>query len=155
MATASGTVKRVELEQFANIRANGLRAIELNEEDTLIGVAITDGKQQIMLFSNEGKAIRFAETDVRAMGRTAKGVRGMRVALAATLDSEDADVENDDSDESDDSDSNVVSRIVSLVVVPETGEVLCASANGYGKRTPVNDFPTKKRGGDCDQDFRT
>lgn len=147
MATASGTVKRVELEQFSNIRANGLRAIELNEEDTLIGVAITDGKQQIMLFSNEGKAIRFAETDVRAMGRTAKGVRGMRVALAATLDSEDAEVENDDSDESDDSDSNVVSRIVSLVVVPETGEVLCASANGYGKRTPVNDFPTKKRGG--------
>lgn len=149
MATASGTVKRVELEQFANIRSNGLRAIELNEEDTLIGVAITDGNQQIMLFSNEGKAIRFAETDVRAMGRTAKGVRGMRVSFASsTLSEEDADVENDDSDDNDDSaDSSLVSRIVSLVVVPETGEVLCASANGYGKRTPVNDFPTKKRGG--------
>ncbi|MFV5463908.1 DNA gyrase subunit A, partial [Acinetobacter sp. 207] len=79
MATASGTVKRVELEQFSNVRSNGLRAIELNEEDTLIGVAITDGEQQIMLFSNEGKAIRFAETDVRSMGRAAKGVRGMRV----------------------------------------------------------------------------
>ncbi len=149
MATASGTVKRVELEQFANIRSNGLRAIELNEEDTLIGVAITDGNQQIMLFSNEGKAIRFAETDVRAMGRTAKGVRGMRVSFASSiLSEEDADVENDESDDNDDSaDSNLVSRIVSLVVVPETGEVLCASANGYGKRTPVNDFPTKKRGG--------
>ncbi len=149
MATASGTVKRVDLEQFANIRSNGLRAIELNEEDTLIGVAITDGNQQIMLFSNEGKAIRFAETDVRAMGRTAKGVRGMRVSFASsTLSEEDADVENDESDDNDDSaDSNLVSRIVSLVVVPETGEVLCASANGYGKRTPVNDFPTKKRGG--------
>ena len=148
MATASGTVKRVELEQFANIRSNGLRAIELNEEDTLIGVAITDGNQQIMLFSNEGKAIRFAETDVRAMGRTAKGVRGMRVSFASSTLSEDADVENDDSDDNDDSaDSSLVSRIVSLVVVPETGEVLCASANGYGKRTPVNDFPTKKRGG--------
>jgi len=149
MATASGTVKRVDLEQFANIRSNGLRAIELNEEDTLIGVAITDGNQQIMLFSNEGKAIRFAETDVRAMGRTAKGVRGMRVSFASsTLSEEDVDVENDESDDNDDSaDSNLVSRIVSLVVVPETGEVLCASANGYGKRTPVNDFPTKKRGG--------
>lgn len=148
MATASGTVKRVDLEQFANIRSNGLRAIELNEEDTLIGVAITDGNQQIMLFSNEGKAIRFAETDVRAMGRTAKGVRGMVSFASSTLSEEDADVENDESDDNDDSaDSNLVSRIVSLVVVPETGEVLCASANGYGKRTPVNDFPTKKRGG--------
>lgn len=73
------------------------------------------------------KAIRFAETDVRAMGRTAKGVRGMRVSFASsTLSEEDADVENDDSDDNDDSaDSSLVSRIVSLVVVPETGEVLC------------------------------
>ncbi|MDV2439818.1 DNA gyrase subunit A [Acinetobacter gerneri] len=145
MATAAGTVKRVELEQFSNVRSNGLRAIELKEEDTLIGVAITDGEQQIMLFSNEGKAIRFSETDARAMGRTAKGVRGMRVSLAAQAD-EETDNEND-SDDEDSSDSNIVSRIVSLVVVPETGEVLCACANGYGKRTPVEDFPTKKRGG--------
>ena len=146
MATASGTVKRVELEQFSNVRSNGLRAIELNEEDTLIGVAITDGEQQIMLFSNEGKAIRFAETDVRSMGRAAKGVRGMRVSFgsAQVEDVEDAEVDGDDEDSSD---SALTSRIVSLVVVPETGEVLCASANGYGKRTPVDDFPTKKRGG--------
>ena len=146
MATASGTVKRVELEQFSNVRSNGLRAIELNEEDTLIGVAITDGEQQIMLFSNEGKAIRFAETDVRSMGRAAKGVRGMRVSFgsAQVEDVEDAEVDGDDEDSSD---SALTSRVVSLVVVPETGEVLCASANGYGKRTPVDDFPTKKRGG--------
>ena len=146
MATASGTVKRVELEQFSNVRSNGLRAIELNEEDTLIGVAITDGEQQIMLFSNEGKAIRFAETDVRSMGRAAKGVRGMRVSFgsAQVEDVEDAEVDSDDEDSSD---SALISRVVSLVVVPETGEVLCASANGYGKRTPVDDFPTKKRGG--------
>ncbi|WP_168383522.1 DNA gyrase subunit A [Acinetobacter indicus] len=145
MATASGTVKRVELEQFSNVRSNGLRAIELNEEDTLIGVAITDGEQQIMLFSNEGKAIRFAETDVRAMGRSAKGVRGMRVTIGAAQAEE---AEDDTADSEDDAtDSNFVSRIVSLVVVPETGEVLCASANGYGKRTPVDNFPTKKRGG--------
>ncbi|NNP73277.1 DNA gyrase subunit A [Acinetobacter defluvii] len=145
MATASGTVKRVELEQFSNVRSNGLRAIELKEEDTLIGVAITDGEQQIMLFSNEGKAIRFSETDARVMGRTAKGVRGMRVTLAAAqVDEDETDVDSDD-DES--TDSAFISRIVSLVVVPETGEVLCASANGYGKRTSVDDFPTKKRGG--------
>ncbi|USE82396.1 DNA gyrase subunit A [Acinetobacter tibetensis] len=144
MATASGTVKRVELEQFSNVRSNGLRAIELNEEDTLIGVAITDGEQQIMLFSNEGKAIRFAETDVRAMGRSAKGVRGMRVTIGSAQAEESEEVE---SDEDDAADANFISRIVSLVVVPETGEVLCASANGYGKRTPVGDFPTKKRGG--------
>lgn len=146
MATASGTVKRVELEQFSNVRSNGLRAIELNEDDTLIGVAITDGEQQIMLFSNEGKAIRFAETDVRSMGRAAKGVRGMRVSFgsAQVEDVEEAEVDGDDEDSSD---SALISRIVSLVVVPETGEVLCASANGYGKRTPVDDFPTKKRGG--------
>ena len=144
MATASGTVKRVDLSKFSNVRSNGLRAIELNEEDTLIGVAITDGEQQIMLFSNEGKAIRFAETDVRAMSRTAKGVRGMRVSMAQTLD-EDIEVD-DETDESGDS-AVTESRIVSLVVVPESGEVLCACANGYGKRTPVGEFPTKRRGG--------
>ena len=146
MATEYGTIKRVELEQFSNVRSNGLRAIELNGDDTLIGVAITDGEQQIMLFSNEGKAIRFAETDVRSMGRSAKGVRGMRVTIGASQveDAEDADVESDDEDATE---ANFISRIVSLVVVPETGEVLCASANGYGKRTPVDDFPTKKRGG--------
>ena len=147
MATEYGTIKRVELEQFSNVRSNGLRAIELNGDDTLIGVAITDGEQQIMLFSNEGKAIRFAETDVRSMGRSAKGVRGMRVTIGAAAlleENEDNDV---DSDDEDGSDSALISRIVSLVVVPETGEVLCASENGYGKRTPVDDFPTKKRGG--------
>jgi len=146
MATASGTVKRVELEQFSNVRSNGLRAIELKEEDTLIGVTITDGEQQIMLFSNEGKAIRFSETDARVMGRTAKGVRGMRVTLAAAQAEDDGETDTD-SDDEESSDLSVASRIVSLVVVPETGEVLCASANGYGKRTPVDDFPTKKRGG--------
>lgn len=150
MATASGTVKRVELSQFSNVRSNGLRAIELNEEDTLIGVSITDGKQQIMLFSNEGKAIRFAETDVRTMGRTARGVRGMRVSFAASVaELDDAvDADDDTAEDTQDADSTLsTTYIVSLVVVPESGEVLCACENGYGKRTPVDDFPTKKRGG--------
>ena len=147
MATEYGTIKRVELEQFSNVRSNGLRAIELNGDDTLIGVAITDGEQQIMLFSNEGKAIRFAETDVRSMGRSAKGVRGMRVTIGAAAQADENDENDIEADDEDSSDSSLVSRIVSLVVVPETGEVLCASENGYGKRTPVDDFPTKKRGG--------
>ncbi|MEG1091996.1 MAG: DNA gyrase subunit A, partial [Acinetobacter sp.] len=147
MATEYGTIKRVELEQFSNVRSNGLRAIELNGDDTFIGVAITDGEQQIMLFSNEGKAIRFAETDVRSMGRSAKGVRGMRVTIGAAAQLEENDETEIESDDEDGSDSALISRIVSLVVVPETGEVLCASENGYGKRTPVDDFPTKKRGG--------
>ncbi|AXI02885.1 DNA gyrase subunit A [Aquirhabdus parva] len=121
MATADGTVKRVELEQFSRPRSVGLRAIELSENDTLIGVAITDGTQQIMLFSNEGKAIRFDENEVRVVGRTAMGVRGMRI---------------DDA-----------SRIVSLVVAPESGEVLTACANGFGKRTTVDAFPVRHRGG--------
>lgn len=146
MATQAGIVKRVDLENFSRPRSSGLIAIDLSDEDTLIGVAITDGSQQIMLFSNEGKAIRFAETDVRSMGRTAKGVRGMRVSIGAAADTEtdEPDVADDDGD---DTDSGSISRIVSLVVVPESGEVLTACANGYGKRTPVGDYPTKKRGG--------
>lgn len=148
MATASGTVKRVALEQFSRPRSVGLIAIDLKGEDTLIGVAITDGTQQIMLFSNEGKAIRFAEDKIRPMGRTAKGVRGMRVSLVADLDGEDEVIIDDmDDDSVEAGDTDFVSRVVSLLVVPESGEVLTACANGYGKRTPVQDFPTKGRGG--------
>ncbi len=145
MATASGTVKRVAIEAFTNLRKSGLNAIDLKGEDTLIGVAITDGSQQIMLFSNEGKAIRFPEDRVRAMGRNAKGVRGMRVSLASGWEDEDADPVGEDQDDS--SDSGFASRVVSLVVAPESGEILTACAQGYGKRTPVADFPTKGRGG--------
>lgn len=148
-ATASGMVKRVQLSQFKNLRANGLRAVELNDGDNLIGVAITDGEQDIMLFSNEGKAIRFNESKIRAMGRTAKGVRGMRVTLLANQGIEDDDTElEDDSQDDQDNDSVVaVSRVVSLVVAPQQGEILCACERGFGKRTPVSDFPVKGRGG--------
>ena len=148
-ATASGMVKRVQLSQFKNLRANGLRAVELNDGDNLIGVAITDGEQDIMLFSNEGKAIRFNESKIRAMGRTAKGVRGMRVTLLANQGIEDEDTElEDDSQDDQDNDSVVaVSRVVSLVVAPQQGEILCACERGFGKRTPVSDFPVKGRGG--------
>ncbi|UXZ04900.1 DNA gyrase subunit A [Moraxella nasicaprae] len=143
-ATASGTVKRVALSQFANLRASGLRAIDLAEGDMLIGVAITDGNQEIMLFSNEGKAIRFKENSIRAMSRVAKGVRGMRVNLLAN-DFDEEDMPDDDN--ADDESSFAISRVVSLVVAPDTGEILCACENGFGKRTPINDYPTKGRGG--------
>ncbi|MDO4894218.1 DNA gyrase subunit A [Moraxella sp.] len=143
-ATASGTVKRVALSQFANLRASGLRAIDLAEGDMLIGVAITDGNQEIMLFSNEGKAIRFKENSIRAMSRVAKGVRGMRVNLLANDFDEE---EMPDDDNADDESSFAISRVVSLVVAPDTGEILCACENGFGKRTPIDDYPTKGRGG--------
>jgi DNA gyrase subunit A len=133
MATHCGTVKRVELEQFSRPRSNGLIAIDLTDDDKLIGVAITDGSQQIMLFTNEGKAIRFAETDVRCMGRTAKGVRGIRIGNQVEVDPEDTLDASGDADEQDDSNEacdNSSSRVVSLVVVHENGEVLTACANG-------------------------
>ena len=123
MATACGTVKRVALEQFSRPRSVGLRAIKLCDDDRIIGVAITDGKQEIMLFTSSGKAIRFHEDEVRVVGRTAMGVRGMRLGEEAG------------------------NRIVSLVVAPETAEVLTACANGYGKRTAIQAFPLRHRGG--------
>lgn len=122
-ATGEGTVKRVALEHFSRPRSTGLIAVNLKDDDTLVGVKITDGKQQIMLFADNGKAVRFDEDEIRAMGRTASGVRGMRIG------------------ESD--------RIVSLVVIdnPDENEVLIACENGYGKRTVVSAFRQTKRGG--------
>ena len=121
-ATANGTVKRVELKQFANIRSNGLIAIGLEEGDKLVSARITNGSQEVMLFASSGKAIRFDENDARAMGRTAKGVRGMRLAA----------------DE----------FIKSLVVIEDdVREILIACENGFGKRTFVDEFNAQNRGG--------
>ena len=121
-ATANGTVKRVELKQFANIRSNGLIAVGLEEGDKLVSARITDGSQEVMLFASSGKAIRFDENDARAMGRTAKGVRGMRLAA----------------DE----------FIKSLVVIEDdVHEILIACENGFGKRTFIDEFNTQNRGG--------
>ena len=121
-ATANGTVKRVELEQFANIRSNGLIAVGLEEGDKLVSARITNGSQEVMLFASSGKAIRFDENDARVMGRTAKGVRGMRLAA----------------DE----------FIKSLVVIEDdVREILIACENGFGKRTFVEEFNTQNRGG--------
>ena len=121
-ATANGTVKRVELKQFANIRSNGLIAVGLEEGDKLVSARITSGSQEVMLFASSGKAIRFDENDARAMGRTAKGVRGMRLAT----------------DE----------FIKSLVVIEDdVREILIACENGFGKRTFVEEFNKQGRGG--------
>jgi DNA gyrase subunit A len=123
MATGDGTVKKVKLAAFARPRSNGLIAIDLSGDDVLVGAAITDGSQDIMLFTNEGKAVRFKESDVRCMGRNAMGVRGIRLP---------------------DSDG---CRVVSLIVADPTAQVLTASQNGYGKRTALEEFPSHNRGG--------
>ena len=121
-ATANGTVKRVELKQFANIRSNGLIAVGLEEGDKLVSARITNGSQEVMLFASSGKAIRFDENDARVMGRTAKGVRGMRLAANES--------------------------IKSLVVIEDdVREILIACENGFGKRTFIDEFNTQNRGG--------
>ena len=120
MATALGAVKKVALEHFANPRSSGIIAIDLREGDSLIGAALTDGKCEILLCSNIGKAVRFNEQQVRAMGRGASGVRGMLLKEKQ--------------------------RVISLVVVSNRGTLLMATENGYGKRTKFEEFPTVNRG---------
>ncbi len=121
MATAKGTVKKVALTDFSRPRSNGIIALELTENDKLIGTDITNGEQEVMLFTNAGKVIRFSEIDVRAMGRTARGVRGVKLQ------------ENQ--------------RVISLVVVHPEGDILTATENGYGKRTAVSEYRSTGRGG--------
>src|SRR5690606_26283857 len=120
MATANGTVKKTPLTEFARRRSVGLRALELDEGDVLVGTAITDGQREVMLFSSANKAVRFREEEVRAMGRTARGVRGIRLAADQ--------------------------KLISLIIPQEGGKVQTVSENGYGKRTDASDFPTKGRG---------
>ena len=120
MATANGTVKKTPLEQFSRPRPSGLIALDLEEGNTLVGAAITDGGREILLCSSAGKATRFNESDVRAMGRTAKGVRGIKLG-------------NDQ-------------RVISLIIPDDGGFLLTASEQGYGKRTPISDFPLRGRG---------
>ncbi len=120
MATAKGIVKKTALTDFSRPRSVGLRALELAEDDVLVGTAITHGESDVMLMSSAGKAVRFAEQDVRPMGRTARGVRGIRMG---------------DEDE-----------MIALIIPQEGSYVLTASANGYGKKTMASEFPRKGRG---------
>jgi len=120
MATAQGTVKKTPLVEFSRPRPSGIIALDLRADDQLVGVALTDGKQDIMLFTDIGKVIRFEEQDVRSMGRTACGVRGIRLGAGQ--------------------------RVISLIIAAE-GAVLTATERGYGKRTAIEDYPKHGRGG--------
>ena len=120
MATARGTVKKTALADFSRPRANGIIGIDLRDDDYLIDVAITDGSRDIMLFSDAGKVIRFKEADVRSMGRTACGVRGIKLPRGQ--------------------------RVISLIIASDS-PVLTATENGYGKRTLADDYPVYGRGG--------
>ncbi|MEK9821874.1 MAG: DNA gyrase subunit A [Gammaproteobacteria bacterium] len=121
MATQNGTVKKTPLMDFSRQRSTGLIAIELEEDNTLVGAAITDGTSDVMLFGSGGKVIRFKESDVRAMGRTARGVRGIKLKTGES--------------------------VISLMIPQENGRVLIASRNGYGKRSQFEDFSVIGRGG--------
>ncbi|GLS26989.1 DNA gyrase subunit A [Marinibactrum halimedae] len=120
MATANGTVKKTPLSQFSRPRSVGLIAIGLEEGDHLVGTAITDGNCDVLLLSSSGKAARFKESDVRPMGRTSRGVRGIRMTEEH--------------------------RVISMVIPKESGRILTVSENGFGKRTDVSEYPTKGRG---------
>jgi DNA gyrase subunit A len=121
MATANGTVKKTPLSELSRPRPSGIIAVSLDEGDYLIGIAITDGTHDVMLFSDAGKAVRFSEQDVRAMGREARGVRGMLLPAGQ--------------------------QVISLVTADdESKAVLVATENGFGKRTPVAEFTRHGRG---------
>jgi DNA gyrase subunit A len=153
-ATRNGTVKKTPLTEFAFRLARGKIAINLDAGDALVGVGLTDGERDIMLFASNGRAVRFTETLVRPMGRTATGVRGMRLVAATDADTDDAGSGENDADVVVDAGAEIVadvvndsgSEVVSLVVVDGDGDILTASARGYGKRTPVDDYPRKGRG---------
>ncbi|QBQ64421.1 DNA topoisomerase (ATP-hydrolyzing) subunit A [Actinobacillus indolicus] len=149
MATASGTVKKVSLDAFSNVRSSGLIALKLREGDELIGVDITNGDSEIMLFSAQGRVVRFAETQVRGMGRVATGVRGIKLATSeiSADDVEEVEietVENEDAEET--SSVNLTTdKVVSLVIPHTQGEILTVTQNGYGKRTALSEYPVKSR----------
>ncbi|HUQ76071.1 MAG TPA: DNA gyrase subunit A [Burkholderiales bacterium] len=122
MATSQGTVKKTPLDEFSRPRPSGIIAVGLDEADYLVGAALTDGKYDVMLFSSEGKAVRFEEADVRPMGRQATGVRGMRLGEGQRV-------------------------VCMLAASDESKGVLTATENGFGKRTPLGEYPRHGRGG--------
>ncbi|QWE20205.1 DNA gyrase subunit A [Polynucleobacter sp. AP-Kolm-20A-A1] len=138
MATSLGTVKKTRLSDFSNPRKAGIIAVDLNENDFLVGAAITDGQHDVMLFSDAGKAVRFDENDVRPMGRTARGVRGMnlgeghQVIAMLVAPAEAAE--------------GVEAAVVDANGIAIPSSVLTATENGYGKRTPIAEYTRHGRG---------
>ena len=150
MATRRGTVKKTELAAFANVRSNGIIAVDLRVDDELVGVALTSGKDDVILISDAGRAIRFNENDVRAMGRGATGVRGMRLikTFASEEESEEtAEAIDEGADEAAETASAGETANIIALIVPEAGDILTVSEYGFGKRTPVDQFPKRGRGG--------
>ena len=147
MATAGGIVKKIALTEFSRPRSNGIIALNLRDEDELIGVDITDGSNEIMLFSSQGRVVRFAENAVRAMGRLATGVRGIKLALTNDISDDEGAVEIEDiSDDNAEASLDLnIDKVVSLVVPKGEGAILTATQNGYGKRTQLSEYPTKSR----------
>ena len=144
MATAGGLVKKTALTEFSRPRASGIIAVNLKDDDELIGVDITEGNNEIMLFSAQGRVVRFHENAVRAMGRTAAGVRGIKLALTNDI----SDDENDNDENGDDVEQTLdltIDKVVSLVIPKTEGAILTATQNGYGKRTDLSEYPTKSR----------
>ncbi|MDQ8039810.1 MAG: DNA gyrase subunit A [Rickettsiella sp.] len=121
MATANGTVKKTSLIDFSRPRNDGIIAIDLRDGDRLVGVALTDGQQDVLLFTDAGKVIRFNESKVRSMGRTACGVRGVKLQTGQ--------------------------HVISLIIAKPDGQILTATSNGYGKRTPIGEHRLTGRGG--------
>ena len=121
MATRKGITKKTNLSLFARKWKSGIKAINLDDDDKLIGTAITDGTKEILLASSAGKLIRFKESKVRPMGRTARGVKGIKLKKDQ--------------------------KLISLNVADPLKTILCVSENGYGKKTNLDDFPTHNRGG--------
>ena len=147
MATAGGIVKKIALTEFSRPRSSGIIALNLRDEDELIGVDITDGNNEIMLFSSQGRVVRFSESAVRAMGRLATGVRGIKLALTNDLNDDENAVEIEDvSDDNTEETLDLnIDKVVSLVIPKNDGEILTATQNGYGKRTKLEEYPTKSR----------
>ena len=147
MATAGGIVKKISLTEFSRPRSSGIIALNLRDEDELIGVDITDGNNEIMLFSSQGRVVRFSESAVRAMGRLATGVRGIKLALTNDLNDDESAVEIEDvSDDNTEETLDLnIDKVVSLVIPKNDGEILTATQNGYGKRTKLEEYPTKSR----------
>ncbi|MFT4048104.1 MAG: DNA gyrase subunit A [Solimonas sp.] len=150
MATRRGTVKKTALAAFQNVRSNGIIAVDLRVDDELVGVALTGGDNDIILISDAGRAIRFNESDVRAMGRGATGVRGMRLlkTFAGGDDENGAEEMSEAADAADDVADALAdgARVIALIVA-EAGDILTVSELGYGKRTPIEQFPRRGRGG--------
>ena len=147
MATAGGIVKKIALTEFSRPRSSGIIALNLRDEDELIGVDITDGNNEIMLFSSQGRVVRFSESAVRAMGRLATGVRCIKLALTNDLNDDESAVEIEDvsDDNAEETLDLNIDKVVSLVIPKNDGEILTATQNGYGKRTKLEEYPTKSR----------